>query len=156
MSDELPGELFYLHTSRTVESSGQPQRTDQIRLSWIAGGKSHAHLKRHSRFLGDHPHRPAGSHHFGKLLKQLEHMRLGFREKCFQTVLAAGVPHVFRNEPFPAFWTAPERFEFLSHGRRVVITVDRPGIAASRSVHLEAFAHCVCSASHFARVGVLA
>jgi hypothetical protein len=30
------------------------------------------------------------------------------------------VPHVFRNKPFPAFWTAPERFEFLSHRRGVI------------------------------------
>lgn len=109
MADELTGELFYLLKSRTVESSGQAQRADQIRLSRIAGGKSYAHLKRHSRFLWDHPYRTAGSHHSGKLLKQREHMRLGLRKKSFQTVLAAGVPHVFRNEPFPAFWTAPER-----------------------------------------------
>jgi len=107
MSDELLGVLFYLHKSRTVESSRQPQRTDQIGLSRIAAGKSHPHLKYHSRFLGDHPDRPAGSYHAGKLLKQLENIRLGLREKCLQTVLAAGVPHVFGNEPFPAFWTAP-------------------------------------------------
>ncbi len=142
MSDELPGVLLYFHKSRIAESSGQPQRADQIRLSWIAGGKSHAHLKRHSRFLWDHPHRAAGSHHSRKLLKQLEYMRLGLREKCFQTVLAAGVPHVFRNEPFPAFWTAPERLEFLSHRRGVILILWTRWSGASKSLHphaLEAF-----------------
>jgi hypothetical protein len=134
MPNELPSVILYLYKSRAVESSGQPQRTDQIRLSRIAGGKSHAHLKRHSRFLGDHSHRPAGSHHSGKLLKQLEHTRLGLREKCFQTVLAAGVPHVFGNEPLPAFRTAPERFEFLPNGRGVILILWtdfglRPGLS---------------------------
>lgn len=124
MSDELTSVHFYLLKSGTVEPSGQPNPTDQMGLSRVAGCKSHPHLKRYTGFLGDYPDRPASSHHSGKFLEELEHMRLRPREQCFQAVLAAGMPHVFRNKHFFAFGTAPQSFEFLGHRRgREPITV---------------------------------
>jgi hypothetical protein len=127
MHYEVFAKRLDLYEPRVILASWKREAAKQMRFARVATGESDPRLKHDPCLLGYHRNRPTGSHDLGEFLEELKHVRIASSKQVFKGVLAAGVPHIFCDETFTAFWAGPERWEFRFH----VITISEVPNATS-------------------------
>ncbi|MGH9972246.1 MAG: hypothetical protein ACREBG_31250 [Pyrinomonadaceae bacterium] len=88
-----------------------------MRLARVTACKPYAHLKHNTRLLRNRSYWTTGAHHPGKFPEELDDLRVAASKERLQSVLAAGVPHVFSYEALATLRTAPEWSEFFRHAK---------------------------------------